>query len=120
VGVARAFHPVVDFPPTLCRLLIAAQSVAGEGGVDDIDRACFNALDRPRPDPAGLRICDCDTRESGCAAKKCSQKLEGEGHGWRAYRCDLPDDDEPDDQTIAFYCPTCAIEVFGAETKGAV
>jgi len=52
--------------------------------------------------------------------EECSQKLEGEGHGWRAYRCDLPDDGEPDDPTITFYCPTYAIEMFGAETQGAV
>jgi hypothetical protein len=31
--------------------------------------------------------------------------------GWRAYRVDDPDTNEP--QTLALYCPTCADKEFG-------
>ena len=32
-------------------------------------------------------------------------------HGWRGYRCDDPDLDEP--PALAFYCPVCAVAEFG-------
>jgi hypothetical protein len=32
-------------------------------------------------------------------------------HGWRGYRCDDPDNDEP--PALAFYCPVCAVAEFG-------
>jgi hypothetical protein len=37
----------------------------------------------------------------------------GEAVGWRAYREDLPDQDDP--PSIAIFCPTCAAHEFDTE-----
>jgi hypothetical protein len=34
--------------------------------------------------------------------------------GWRGYRCDNSDNDEP--PALAFYCPACAVAEFGTRT----
>jgi hypothetical protein len=36
--------------------------------------------------------------------------------GWRAYRSDDPETDEP--PALAFYCPTCAEREFGRRATG--
>ena len=44
---------------------------------------------------------------------ECGRAAEGEANGWRAYREDLPDEDDP--PAVAFFCPTCATREFDAE-----
>jgi hypothetical protein len=47
-----------------------------------------------------------------CAECTCSSGLYWQG--WRAFRVDDPDTDEP--PALAFYCPSCAAREFG--TRG--
>lgn len=44
---------------------------------------------------------------------ECGRAGEGEASGWRAYREDLPDEDDP--PAVAIFCPTCATREFDAE-----
>jgi hypothetical protein len=40
-----------------------------------------------------------------------TQSASPSDRGWRAYRCDNSENDEP--PTLAFYCPRCAVAEFG-------
>jgi hypothetical protein len=40
-----------------------------------------------------------------------AQSASPSERGWRAYRCDNSENDEP--PTLAFYCPRCAVAEFG-------
>jgi hypothetical protein len=52
----------------------------------------------PPPHPVALECVECGMR-STCA------------RGWRAFRVDLPDDDE--EPVLTFYCPDCWAREFG-------
>ncbi len=52
-------------------------------------------------------------RTINCIECGCSSGLYW--HGWRAYRTDDPEVDEP--PALAFYCPTCAAREFDAPSR---
>jgi hypothetical protein len=43
--------------------------------------------------------------------QECNRATDPEWRGWRAYRSDDPELDEP--PALAFYCPACAEREFG-------
>ena len=46
---------------------------------------------------------------------ECSTPSGGRWTGWRAYRVDDPEVNEP--PQLAFYCPTCALREFGGRRR---
>ncbi|MGH3003471.1 MAG: hypothetical protein ACRDM1_12570 [Gaiellaceae bacterium] len=57
-------------------------------------------------------------RAAGAATVTCVECRSSSGlrwAGWRAYRVDEPELNEP--PTLAFYCPTCAAREFGEPAR---
>jgi ribosomal protein L44E len=46
---------------------------------------------------------------------ECGAVATGRADGWRAYRVDLEEEDEPE---VAFYCRACAKREFGVTPSG--
>lgn len=44
---------------------------------------------------------------------ECGRVAEDEASGWRAYREDVPGEDDP--PAVAVFCPVCALREFDAE-----
>jgi hypothetical protein len=50
------------------------------------------------------------------ACAECGRVADHEASGWRAYREDLPGEDDP--HPVAVFCPTCAAREFDPELAG--
>jgi ribosomal protein L44E len=44
---------------------------------------------------------------------ECGRAADDQAFGWRAYREDLPGEDDP--PSVATFCPTCAVREFDGE-----